>query len=107
MYNLFAKTPFAAFLFFSIVLTNTSVFFPQNLGEFQKVAGWPLVMYKVEYRLAGDIEPTGKLTHWLSPDKNQVMWEKVFLNILLWTVLLQGTWWFYQKLEEPKVKVAQ
>ena len=107
MENILTKTPFAAFLFVSIVLTNSSVFFPQNIGSFQKVAGWPLVMYKLDYRLTGDIEPTGKLIHWLTPFQSQVMWERVFLNILIWTVLLQGTWWFYRKLEQPKTQATE
>ncbi len=95
------RNPLIVFLFVSIVLTQISVAFPQSLGNFHKVSGWPLTIYKVDYRMAGDIEPTGKFVHWLAPTNSRMMWEKFILNILIWTTLLQGTWWFYKKLEEP------
>jgi len=101
MQTLLTKTPFIAFLFVSIVLTKSSFLFPQKLGNFQRVAGWPLTVYKVDYRIAGDIESTGRLNHWIVSDNREIMWGKLLLNILIWIALLQGTWWFYKKLEEP------
>lgn len=91
------NTPILIFLFLGIVLTHSSMFFPQNLGQFQKVAGWPLTMYKAEYQLEGNIEPTGRIIRRIVQEEDQLIWSRVFLNIVLWTFLLYGTWWLYEK----------
>ena len=94
---LIRKTPLLIFFFTGIVLTQSSLLFPQNQGRFQKVAGWPLTMYETRYRIERDIEPTGTIIHRTVQDDSQLMWGRLVLNIILWTFILYGTWWMYQK----------
>ena len=94
---LVTKTPILIFLFTGIVLTQSSLLFPQNQGRFQIVAGWPLTMYETRFRIEGDIEPTGTIIHRTVQEGSQLMWGRVVLNIILWTFILYGTWWMYQK----------
>ena len=94
------KSPLFVFIFVAIVVTNVSLLFPQNLGKYQKVAGWPLVMYKIEYQLVADIDPAGRLIHGITAATRQMMWERAFLNILIWTLLLHGAWVFHRKVEK-------
>lgn len=92
--NVLRTTPVLAFLFVGFLLTETSLLFPQNLGKFQTVAGWPLVMYKIEYRYEGDIDSTGRITRNLVPNDAKLMANRMFVNIILWTLILYMGWWF-------------
>ena len=90
-------TPILIFLFFGIVLTQSSMLFPQNLGRFQTVSGWPLTMYKAQYREVGDIDSTGRIIRRVVPQDPELMVNRILTNILLWTLLLYGTWWIVEK----------
>jgi hypothetical protein len=98
------KSPLAIFFYLSVILTQTSVLFPQNIGSYQKVAGWPLTMYKVEYKRVGDIKATGEIIHQLVKDNSTLMLERVLLNIALWTILFYIVWFSYQKFNRVKSK---
>ena len=90
-------TPILIFLFVGIVLTQSSMLFPQNLGRFQTDSGWPLTMYKAQYRLEGDIDTTGRIIRRVVPQDTELMVTRMISNILLWTLLLYGTWWIVEK----------
>lgn len=88
---------FFLFMALGIFLTYSSVHFPQSVGRYQVVAGWPLAVYRVEYRRVGEIQPTGSIQHRLIVDQNRFMWSQALVNVLLWTTLLYGTWWIFEK----------
>lgn len=104
--TLLRETPLLPFLFVGIVLTHSSLMFPQNLGTLQSVAGWPLIMYKEEFRFESDIDPTGQISRQVVPEEAKLMWNRIFGNILIWTVLLYGTWWVYEKSDLLKTRKA-
>lgn len=85
------------FVLAGVVLTEASLLFPQSLGKFQKVAGWPITMYMVEYRYVGDIDSSGRITRILVPDETKLLASRMFVNIVLWTLILYGTWWFNER----------
>jgi hypothetical protein len=97
MEDVIRKTPLLVFFYVAVVLTQSSLFFPQSLGSFERVAGWPLTMHKTEYKIEGKIEPTGSIVHDLIEESRQIMWGRVFLNIVIWTLLLHGSWFTYYK----------
>lgn len=98
------KTPVILFLYLSVVLTQSSIFFSQNIGRFQKVSGWPFVMYKEEYKRIGDIKVTGEIIHKMVKTKSTVMWEMVFINIAFWTTIFIAFWMGHKRLSRMKSK---
>lgn len=98
------NNPLIGFLIFATVLTQTSIMFPQNIGRLQQVAGWPLTMYKAEFRRVGEIEASGEIIHRTVKDKSFLMWERVLVNFLLWMVILEGTWLSYHWIVGKKPK---
>lgn len=91
----------AIFVLISIFITYLSILFPQKIGSYKIVAGWPITMYKTEYKRVGDITNTGRIIRKVKRT-NTVMQERVLLNIFLWTVLFQFTWFVYHKLRNIK-----
>jgi hypothetical protein len=102
MASLIRKSPLVFFFYVAVVLTQSSLLFPQSLGSFQRVAGWPLVMHKTQYKIQGKIEQTGSIVHNIKEESKQIMWGRVLLNIVIWTAILQGTWIGYYKLLDRK-----
>lgn len=91
----------------SIVLTNASLLFPQNIGKFQKVSGWPMAMYKIQYKLETDVESTGSIVHSIVKERSQISWSKVIANIIFWTLLLDLTWIASHKIIKVKPQKRQ
>lgn len=102
MYRIIRKSPLLIFFYIAIVLTQSSLLFPQSIGKYQKVAGWPLTMHKTQYRLEGKIEATGGIVHNLIEESKQIIWGRVIINVIVWTIILQGTWLVYNKFFEQK-----
>lgn len=99
MDRLIRHTPFLWFLFLGLVITQSSLFFPQTLGSKKIVAGWPLTMFVQEYKRITDISSSGSIVHRIVPAQNQLIVEKAFLNVVLWTVILFITWITYRTVE--------
>lgn len=107
MIQIIKNSPIILFIYLSVVLTQSSILFPQNIGRFQKVAGWPLSMYKVNFKYVGGINSSGRLVRRVKQTSSKMMWERVFVNILIWTALFQGTWWTYHMIiDKKKIKLS-
>ncbi len=95
--KIFCNTPLIIFLLMAVVITEFSLIFPQNIGRFQKAAGWPLTMYRIHYKTVGDFTSSGELIHRLEQVGADMSWKVVFLNIILWSLMFYGSWVLYER----------
>lgn len=105
--GVFGNLRVLGFLCVSVVLTYISLFFPQNIGKFQTVAGWPLTMQKTIYRYEGDIDPTGRISRRLVMADTRLIWTRMILNVILWMLILYGAWRVYEKAPLMKSKAPE
>ncbi len=104
--NIIGNNPLLTFLIIGVLLTEASLIFPQRIGNFQKVAGWPLTMHKVYYKVVGNFTTSGEIVHNIIKSDSEMFWNMAFLNILIWTLLLYSTWLVYEKRGKNKSNQA-
>ena len=102
--RLIQRTPFILFFYLAVVLTRISLFFPQTIGTFHKVAGWPLAYYKSEYAITAEILEESRIVHKFIVKSNEIIRKNLVLNVVIWTVLLQSSWWMYEGKNKQKAK---
>lgn len=90
------------FLFIGTALTSLSTFILQDIGLYKKVSGWPLTMYEIEYDRTTSIDTDGQISHEIVEKGKNLLWDKVMVNIVIWTLILEGTWIVYHQVFNKK-----